>query len=105
MIHRENWKLNLYHEEWQIEGGREKLATNHAVELYNLAEDIGERDNLAGTNPAKRDELLEDLLAWLKATHALMATKPNPGYDPSAVAEKGMVGGKRKKKLEAGADE
>ena len=31
-----DWKLHLYHEEWQLDGGREKLATNRAVELYNL---------------------------------------------------------------------
>jgi len=96
VIHKGDWKLHLFHEEWQLDGGREKLATNHAVELYNLAEDIGERNNLAGINPAKRDELLDDLLAWLKATDALVPTEPNPAYNPSAVATKGKAAGKKK---------
>ncbi len=105
VIHKGDWKLHLYHEEWQLDGGREKLATNKAVELYNLAEDIGERNNLADTKPAKRDELLDDLLAWLKATDALLPTKPNPAYNSSAVAEKDRNTGKRKKKHESDADE
>ncbi len=101
VIHKGNWKLHLYHEEWQLDGGREKLATNHAVELYNLAEDIGERNNLADTNPTKRDELLDDLLAWLKATNAIVPTKPNPAYDPAAVAKEGKASGKKKHKTAA----
>ena len=48
-------------------------------------------------NPAKRDELLDDLLAWQKATGAKMATVPNPAYDPSAKGAKGKKGGKKKK--------
>jgi len=82
---RTHWKLHLYHEEWQLDGGREKLATNHAVELYNLAEDIGERNDLANGNSAKRDELLGDLFTWLESTDALVPTQPNPAYAPPAV--------------------
>jgi arylsulfatase A-like enzyme len=70
VIRKGDWKLHLYHEEWLIEGGREKLDTNNAVELYNIGADIGERRNLASANPAKRDELLDDLLAWMKKTQA-----------------------------------
>jgi hypothetical protein len=66
VIRKGDWKLHLYHEEWQLDGGREKLTANHAVELYNVAEDIGERNDVANANPAKRDELLDDLLAWIK---------------------------------------
>jgi len=55
VIHKGDWKLHLFHEEWQLDGGREKLATNHAVELYHLKEDIGERNDLATTNIAKRN--------------------------------------------------
>jgi arylsulfatase A-like enzyme len=98
VIHKGNWKLHLYHEEWQRDGGREKIAANHAVELYNLGEDIGERNDLALGNPAKRDELLDDLLAWLKSTGALIPSEPNPAYDPAAVVKKGKDGGKGKKK-------
>ncbi len=101
VIYKGNWKFHLYHEEWQFDGGRDKLSTNHAVELYNLAEDIDERNNLADTNPTKRDELLDDLLAWLKTTNASVPTKPNPVYDPSAVADKDKAAGNRKHETEA----
>lgn len=86
-----DWKLHLYHEEWQLDGGREKLATNRAVELYNLADDPGEHRDLAASNPAKRDELLAQMLAWMKRTDAKMPTERNPTYDPKA-----KVSGKKK---------
>jgi arylsulfatase A-like enzyme len=75
VIRKGDWKLFLYHEEWLLDGGREKLATNDAVELYNLAEDIGERNNLMNENVEKRDELLSDLLAWFEKTDAKLASK------------------------------
>ncbi len=84
VIHKGDWKLHLYHEEWQLDGGRGRLATNNAVELYNLRDDIGERHNLASDNTTKRDELLEDLLAWQRSTGALFPHEPNPQYDPTA---------------------
>lgn len=84
VIHKGDWKLHLFHEEWQLDGGREKIEASHAVELYNLAEDIGERNDLAVSNLEKRDELLDDLLAWIKATGALIPDKPNPYYDPAS---------------------
>src|SRR5262249_22706760 len=37
VIRKGDWKLHLYHEEWQLGGGREKIATNNAVELYNIS--------------------------------------------------------------------
>jgi arylsulfatase A-like enzyme len=84
VINQDRWKLYLYHEEWQLDGGREKLATSNAVELYNLREDVGERENLALSNPAKRDQLLDDLLAWLAAIKAPLPTERNAAYDPDA---------------------
>jgi len=86
VIHKGDWKLHLFHEEWQLDGGRAKLADNHAVELYNLKQDIGERNNLANSNTAKRDELLEELLAWQQSVHAPLPSLPNPAYDPNATA-------------------
>ena len=80
VIRKGDWKLNLYHEEWQLDGGRTKLETNNAVELYNIAADIGERNNLANTNIAKRDELLGDLLRWFAAVNAPLPTERNPTY-------------------------
>ncbi|MCB1225621.1 MAG: sulfatase [Verrucomicrobiales bacterium] len=94
VIRKGDWKLHLFHEEWQLDGGREKLATNHATELYHLKQDIGERQDLATQEPAKRDELLADLLAWQKSVQAKMASQPNPKYDLSAPVAKGGRGGK-----------
>ncbi len=74
VISKDDWKLLLYHEEWILDGGQSKIDENHAVELYNLREDEGERINLATTNKKKRDELLNDLLEWLKETKAPMPT-------------------------------
>jgi arylsulfatase A-like enzyme len=75
LIRKGDWKLHLYHEEWLLDGGRDALATNGAVELYDLARDIGERNDLANAHPEKRDELLADLLAWIEATAAPMARR------------------------------
>jgi arylsulfatase A-like enzyme/photosystem II stability/assembly factor-like uncharacterized protein len=82
VIRRGDWKLHLFHEEWQLDGGRQQLATNQAVELYNLASDPGERTNIANANAATRDALLDDLMAWLKATEAPIPDQPNPEWDP-----------------------
>ena len=73
----------LFHEEWQLDGGRAKLAENNAVELYNLREDLHEHTNLAAKQPAKRDALLDELLAWMKDTNAPLPTQANPAFDPS----------------------
>ncbi|MDX2040600.1 MAG: sulfatase [Acidobacteriota bacterium] len=85
VIRKGDWKLHLYHEEWLLDGGREKLVTNNSVELYNIAADIGERTNLANTNKAKRDELLNELLAWLKSVNAPLPTERNPAYAPGGL--------------------
>lgn len=90
VIRKGAWKLHLYHEEWALDGAREKLDTNKAVELYNIADDIGERKDLALVEKRKRDELLADLLAWIKRTKAPMASEANKGYDPTApITQKG----------------
>jgi arylsulfatase A-like enzyme len=83
VVRQGDWKLHLYHEEWFLDGGREKLATNHAVELYNLSSDPGERHDLANVETARRDALLATLLNWGKATNAKFAHEPNPGYNPN----------------------
>jgi arylsulfatase A-like enzyme len=82
VIRKGDWKLHLYHEEWQLDGGRDKLATNNAVELYHIAADIGERNNLANANKAKRDELLKELLSWFRSVNAPLPTAKNPAYAP-----------------------
>ncbi len=75
VIRRGDWKLHLWHEEWALDGGRAALATNRAVELYNLADDPGEHTDLSTTQPERRDELLTDLLAWMQRTGAPLARK------------------------------
>jgi hypothetical protein len=60
------------------------LESNDSVELYNMADDIGERNNLASAQTATRDELLGDLLAWIESTEAKFASEPNLDYDANA---------------------
>jgi arylsulfatase A-like enzyme len=52
------------------------------AELYNLREDIGEKRDLAKSNPEKARELLDMLHAWQKATGAVLPA-PNLGYRPA----------------------
>ncbi len=83
-----DWKLHLYHEEWQLDGGRSRLATNRSVELYNVAADPGERTDLALNSPTKRDELLTQMLAWIDRSGAKLPSLRNSTYDPSAKPKK-----------------
>ena len=52
------------------------------VELYDLADDIGEQRDLAAVIPQKAAELRSRLHAWRGEVGAQMPT-PNPNYDPS----------------------
>jgi len=64
-----DWKLV----EW-FEDGR--------LELFNLRDDLGEKNNLATANPNKTKELHNKLIAWRKDVQAVMPL-PNPDYDPA----------------------
>ena len=68
-----------------VEGGN-RYVVGPRVELYSLAEDIGETRNLAESMPEKRDELLEKLRAWRESLGARMPEK-NPAYDPARALE------------------
>jgi arylsulfatase A len=68
-----DWKLIEFYEDGQLE-------------LYNLKEDIGEKENLAKNMPEKAAEMLRKLAAWRKSVGAKMPT-PNPGYDPARADE------------------
>ena len=46
------------------------------VELYNLRNDLGERKDLAGRMPQKRDELLRRLEAWRKSIPGIRFGQP-----------------------------
>ncbi len=50
------------------------------LELYNLKEDIGEKYNLADSNPEKLKELLTMLEKWRKEVGAPVPTELNPEY-------------------------
>ncbi len=52
-------------------------------ELYNLADDPGEHNDLAKANPAKANEMRAKLIAWQEKTGAKMPV-PNPDYNPNA---------------------
>ncbi len=84
VIRKGDWKLHLYHDEWQLDGGRAQLEKNHAVELYNIAADQGEASDRAAAEPSKRDELLDDLLAWFKHSSAQLPSEPNPQWKAEA---------------------
>jgi arylsulfatase A-like enzyme len=71
-----DWKLMEFYED------------NH-LELYNLADDIGESRNLASEHPDKASELKEQLVAWRASVQAKM---PTPNTDQK---ESGASGGKR----------
>jgi len=56
---------------------------NH-VELYNLKEDIGEKDDLAAKMPEKARELRAKLAVWRERVDAQLPSR-NPDYDPAKV--------------------
>jgi arylsulfatase A-like enzyme len=64
------------------------------VELYNLAEDIGEKSNLATTQADQAKTLLAKLHAWQAEIQAPMPT-PNPDIKPST-SKAGKGKGKKK---------
>lgn len=63
--------------EWKLIEFYEK----EKVELYNLKEDIEEKNDLSDKNPDKTGELLNMLHKWQESTGALMP-EPNPDYHP-----------------------
>jgi arylsulfatase A-like enzyme len=81
VIRKGDWKLLQFHEEWVLDGGFEQVGTNNSIELYNIKDDIGETNNLCNVELEKRDELLQDLLAWQKETGAMIPTEANPEYE------------------------
>lgn len=62
-----DWKLI----EW-FETGR--------LELYNLAEDLGEANDLSKENPKKLAQLHSAMKRWRSEVHAPIPTTPNPRY-------------------------
>ncbi|HTF04179.1 MAG TPA: sulfatase-like hydrolase/transferase [Bacteroidia bacterium] len=71
-VRKGDWKLILYHEEWLLDGGKKNVGTNNSVELYDLKDDEGETKNLANENISMRDELIQAIEDWWKATGAVL---------------------------------
>lgn len=86
VVRKGDWKLHLFHEEWHLDGGRDAIPANRAVELYNLREDVGEHNDLSAQNPEKRNELINEILAFWKRTGAVLPSTPNPDYRPASTA-------------------
>ena len=73
-LHSGDWKLlRLFH---QGENGA------HDYLLYNLAEDIGEKNNLAAKHPERVKEMDRILEEVIQDTGGLVP-KPNPSFDPA----------------------
>jgi arylsulfatase A-like enzyme len=56
------------------------------LRLYNLAADIGEKDDLSKTLPAVAEDLHHQLLRWRESVGAQMPTI-NPNHDPARATE------------------
>jgi len=66
------------------------------VELYNVAEDLSESNNLAPTQPEKANELLEELNRWRDETKAPIPATINPAFDASVSNNAKSDGGKNR---------
>jgi hypothetical protein len=80
-----DWKLMEF-----FEDGR--------LELYNLADDVGEKNNLAQKVPEKTKELHDRLLAWRREINAPLPTPNKAEAAPSQPAKKGKGRQKAKAK-------
>ena len=69
VIRKGDWKLHYYFED-------------KGLELYNLSQDISERNNLVNTNPEKTQELFMLLQDWWSKTNAPIPKDLNPDFKP-----------------------
>jgi len=60
------------------------------LELYNVAADIRESNNLAQSDPKRASQMHQKLKQWRASVDASMP-KPNPDYDPAS-ADQGLTG-------------
>jgi len=73
-----------------VRSGQWKLIQSledRSLQLYDLEADVGEKDNLAGANPEKVQELLGKLDAWREQVKAPIPTK-NEKPEPDAAPKK-----------------
>ena len=86
-----NWKLLLNASDKDAEESKGKEATSGKMELYNLADDIGEKQNLATSQPEKLAEMRGRL-------HALLSDAVPPGGVTESPPTKKGKKGKGKKR-------
>ncbi len=67
-IRKGNWKLIQYFESGDIE-------------LFDLKNDLGEKKNVAQSNPATVDRLMTEMKIWQSQTDAAIPSAPNPKFD------------------------
>jgi arylsulfatase A-like enzyme len=77
MIMNGDWKLIHFFED-------------NSIQLYNVKEDIGEKNELSKSNPEMAKKLFEELKTWQKDTKAVIPAVLNESFDSS--------GGKSKKR-------
>ena len=89
-LRRGDWKLIEFFED-------------NALELYHLAADPAEKNNLAAREPARARELHAALAAWRTRVGARLPV-PNPQYQPARASELGGGGGANRKGKARGAE-
>jgi len=55
---------------------------NNDIELYNLKDDISEKNNMVKSNIKEANELVELLNKWRKETNAPIPSDLNPEFSP-----------------------
>lgn len=93
-----HWHYPHYHHDRPASSIRERdwklieyLDGTGDVELYHLAEDLGETTNLATDKPGRATDLKRKLNLWRQSVVAHMPI-PNPAYDPERAGEWWSVG-------------
>jgi len=69
------------------------------IELYNLKDDLSEKNDLAGSMPEKAEDLHRTLIEWRKNVDAPVPVEKNPQYDPKARAADRPGSRAKKKKV------
>ncbi|MEO1524318.1 MAG: sulfatase [Planctomycetota bacterium] len=80
IMRRGDWKLIEFYGDWFDEDKR--YHTGHRVELYNLANDIGERNDLSSKHPERVESMQRQLSQWLSEMD-IEPPRANPHFDPS----------------------
>ena len=77
-VRKSHWKLIEFFEDGKIE-------------LYNLADDIDEKNDLAESLPEKAEELHKELISWRMTISAPVPTQLNPQFDAGALDAAGRA--------------